>query len=90
MFQVLGYLVLETDATESDLSNAIYLALTNNELRSADEWIKKAIKKYPSSYDINALQAWNLRITNKASMAKPILENVLSKNQNHLIALIES
>jgi hypothetical protein len=23
-------------------------------------------------------------------MAKPILENVLSKNQNHLIALIES
>ena len=39
MFQVLGYLVLENDATEADITNAIYLALVHEEMRNAAEWI---------------------------------------------------
>jgi heptaprenylglyceryl phosphate synthase len=41
MFQVLGYLVMEPDITVSDVNNAVYLALTHNEIRSAEEWIKR-------------------------------------------------
>ncbi len=41
MFQVLGYLVLETDITQSDMSNAVYLALSHDEIRSAGEWLKQ-------------------------------------------------
>ncbi len=41
MFQVLGYLVLEPDITQADMSNAVYLALANDEIRSAGEWLKQ-------------------------------------------------
>ncbi len=90
MFQVLGYLVLEPDVTEYDMNNAIYLALSNNETRSAGEWIKKALEKFPDSLDLGALRAWDLRITNNIPEAKTILADILTKNPNHLLALIES
>lgn len=90
MFQVLGYLVLEPDVTEYDINNAIYLALSNNETRSAGEWIKKALEKFPDSLDLGALRGWDLRITNNVPEAKTILADILTKNPNHLLALIES
>lgn len=87
---MLGYLVLEPDITESDMTNAIYLALTNDELRSAGEWIKAASKKFPNSENIAALRAWHLRLTGDIHGAETILENILTKNPNNLVALIET
>jgi hypothetical protein len=90
MFQVLGYLMIEPDITESDVNNAIYLALTNDEVRSAGEWIKRGIEKFPDSQDLAALRAWHLRMTNNTAAAKIILDDILKKNPNHLIGLVES
>jgi len=85
MFQVLGYLVMEPDVTEYDMNNAIYLALTNDEIRSASEWIKRGLEKFPDSQDMNALNSWYLRVTNNVPAAKTILDGILTKNPNHLL-----
>lgn len=81
---------MNADVTVSDINNAVFLALTYNETRSAGEWIKRGITKFPESSDLMALQAWHLRITSKVADAKKILTRVLAKNPNHLLALIES
>jgi hypothetical protein len=46
MFQVLGYLMLEPDVTEADVNNAVYLALSYDEMRNAGEWIKIGKEKF--------------------------------------------
>ncbi len=88
MFQVLWYLVLENDATEADIINAIYLALIHEENRNADEWIKLWKQKYQSSDSILALEAWYLRITGRKSEAQIIVDSILNKN-NNVIALVQ-
>lgn len=89
MFQVLGYLMLEPSATESDMENAIYLALLNDEIRIADNWIKNGLIKYPESENILSLQAWYLRLTKKTDEANAIVDSILLKNKNNIIALIQ-
>ena len=88
MFQVLGYLVLENDATEADITNAIYLALLYEENRNAGEWIKLGKGKYTSSDNIRALEAWYLRISGKTPEAQAIIDDILTRNDN-IIALVQ-
>lgn len=90
MFQVLGYLVLEPDITQADMSNAVYLALANDEMRSAGEWIKQGLAKFPNSQDLLALNAWYLRSTNNNHAAKIITDGVLTRNPNHLVGLVQA
>lgn len=89
MFQVLGYLMLEQDVTEADINNAVYLALTHNETRNAGEWIKIGKEKFPNAANILGLEAYYLRITNKKSEAQGIVDSLLAKDENHLIALVQ-
>lgn len=89
MFQVLGYLMLEPDVTEADATNAIYLALVHGETRNAGEWITIGRAKFSDSENILGLQAWYLRITNNSTEAQTIVDNILSRNENHLIALVQ-
>jgi tetratricopeptide (TPR) repeat protein len=88
MFQVLWYLVLENDATEGDITNAIYLALVHEENRNAVHWITLGKQKFPSSQSILALEAWYLRVTGKTWEAQTIVDAVLAKNDN-VIALVQ-
>lgn len=88
MFQVLGYLVLENDATEADITNAIYLALVHEEPRNAEAWITLGKKRFESSASIMALEAWYLRISGKTSEAQLIVDEILAKNDN-VIALVQ-
>lgn len=89
MFQVLGYLMLEQDVTEADINNAVYLALTNNETRNAGEWIKIGKEKFPEAQNIIGLEAWYLRTTNKKSEAQSLVDSLLAKDENNLIALVQ-
>lgn len=89
MFQVLGYLVLESDVTEADITNAIYLALEDGESRYAGEWIRIAKEKFPDSDNIQALEAWQLRITGKTIESQNLVETLLAKSDN-LIALVQA
>lgn len=88
MFQVLGYLVMEPDATEADITNAIYLALDHGETRNAWEWIRIGKEKFPSSDNIQALEVWYLRITGKTNEAQTIVDDILARSDN-LIALVQ-
>ena len=72
------------------MSNAVYLALTYDEVRTAGEWLKQANEKFPKSLDLMALSAWHLRITGKIAEAQNLLTTIREKNPNHLLALIES
>lgn len=88
MFQVLGYLVLENDANEADITNAIYLALIHEEPRNAEAWIKLGKERYPSSDNIRALEAWHLRTTGKVAEAQSLVDDILTRSDN-LIALVQ-
>lgn len=88
MFQVLGYLVMEPDATEADITNAIYLALSYEETRNAGEWIKIGKERFDSSDNIRALEAWHLRTTQKTADAQAIVDEILGRSDN-LIALVQ-
>lgn len=90
MFQVLGYLVAAPDATELDVTNALYLALTEKRLDLAARWVQLGIEKSPDSPDILALRAWHLRLTNNRETGLTIVNNILAKNPNHLIALVQA
>lgn len=89
MFQVLGYLMLEPDMTEADATNAIYLALVHGETRNASEWITIGKEKFSNSDNILGLEAWYLRTTNDSAGAQTIVDNILARNENHLIALVQ-
>lgn len=90
MFQVLWYLMIEPDITESDVNNAVFLALSHDEVRSAGEWIKRGLEKFPNSLELQWLQAWHYRVTNNIPAVKALLTDILQKNPNHLLGLIES
>jgi len=90
MFQVLGYLVNNSDATELDITNALYLALTEKRLDLAEKWIKVGLEKSPDSPDIQSLRAWYMRLTGNQEVGLTILNTVLNKNPNHLIALVQA
>ncbi len=90
MFQVLSYLVQEEDVTESDMANAIYLALEYEENRNANEWIRVGLEKFPDSKNIQALGAWYQRITGNISGAESIVNDILSEEENHLISLVQA
>lgn len=89
MFQVLGYLMLEPDVDEADITNGVYLALVHNETRNAGEWIKIGREKFPNSESIHGLEAWYLRMTGKSAEAQIIVDSILSQNQTHLISLVQ-
>lgn len=89
MFQVLGYLMLEPDVTEADINNAVYLALVHNETRNAGEWIKIGKEKFPNAENLAGLEVWYLRSINKILEAQTLADNLLSKNENDLIALVQ-
>ncbi len=72
------------------MSNAVYLALTHDEMRSAGEWIKRGLEKFPNSQDLLALNAWYMRSTGNAHAAKIIVDGVLSRNPNHLVGLVQA
>lgn len=90
MFQVLGHLVGSPDATELDITNALYLALTEQRLDLAEKWIKIGIEKSPDSQDILAMRGWYMRLTGNKETGLAILNTVLEKNPNHLIALVQT
>jgi tetratricopeptide (TPR) repeat protein len=90
MFQVLGHLVENPDATELDITNALYLALTEKNLTLAEKWIKLGVEKSPDSPDILSLRAWYMRLTGNTETALTILDTILAKNPNHLIALVQA
>lgn len=89
MFQVLGYLMLEEDVTEADINNAVYLALVHDEIRNAGEWIKIGKEKFPNAENLAGLEAWYLRATSKTSEAQALVDTLLTKNSNDLIALVQ-
>jgi hypothetical protein len=89
MFQVLGYLMLAPDVTEPDITNAIYLALVHDENRNAGEWIKIGREKFPDSDNIVGLEVWHLRTTGKTAEAQALADALLSKNETHLIGLVQ-
>lgn len=90
MFQVLNYLIEWPDATELDITNALYLALNEKKLELAEKWIKIGLEKSPNSHDIIALRGWYMRLTNNKEIWLALLKNILDKNPNHLIALVQS
>jgi tetratricopeptide (TPR) repeat protein len=90
MLQVLWYLVLNDDVTELDITNAIYLALKSDGARNAQEWIKIGLEKFPNSIDMLALQAWYFRITDNKTQAQSIVDEVLKKNSNNLVGLVQA
>ena len=90
MFQVLSYLVLEPDITEADIANALYLALTYDEIRSAGAWVQRGTELFPDSQDIAALRAWYLRTTNNTTGAQVIITDILTKNPSNLVALVQN
>lgn len=90
MFQVLKHLVESPDATELDITNALYLALTEQRLDLAEIWIKLGIEKAPDSPDILALRSWYMRLTGNKDNALAIANTVLAKHPNHLISLVEA
>ena len=81
--------MLEQDVTEADMNNAIYLALAHDETRNAGEWIKIGKEKFPDAENIIGLEAWYLRITQKKSEAQSLVDSLLAKDKNHLIALVQ-
>ena len=89
MFQVLGYLVLESDVTEADITNAVYLALVHEETRNAGEWIKIGKERFPSSDNILGLESWYLRITGKTMESQNLVDEILARS-NNLIALVQA
>ena len=89
MFQVLGYLMLEPDVTEADVTNAIYLALVHGETRNAGEWIKIGQEKFPDSDNITGLKVWYLRATQQSAEAQVLVDSLLAKNETHLIGLVQ-
>jgi len=90
MFQVLGHLVESTEATDLDITNAIYLALTEKQFTLAEKWIKIGIEKSPDSPDILSLRAWHLRLNGNVDTALILLNTILAKDPNHLIALVQA
>ena len=90
MFQVLTYLVESPEATELDITNALYLALTEKKLILADAWIKIGMEKSPNSPDILALRSWHMRLTGNKDTALALANTVLAKNPNHLISLVQA
>jgi tetratricopeptide (TPR) repeat protein len=90
MIQVLGYLVLNEDATELDITNAVYLALREDGVRNAQEWIKIGLEKFPESVDLIALQSWYHRVTDNRNQAQLLVDDALTKNNNNLIALVQA
>lgn len=90
MFQVLWHLVENPDATELDITNALYLALTENRLDLAERWIKTGVEKSPDSPDLLSLRAWYMRLTDNRETGLAILNTVLAKNPNQLIALVQA
>lgn len=76
--------------TELDITNALYLALTEKRLDLAERWIKIGIEKSPDSPDILSLRAWHMRLTGNPETALTILTNILNKNPNHLIGLVQA
>lgn len=89
MFQVLGYLMLEPDVTEADVNNAVYLALSYDEMRNAGEWIKIGKEKFPEAQNLAWLESWYLRATNKTWEAQSLVDSLLAKDENNLIALVQ-
>ncbi len=90
MFQVLGHLVESAEATDLDITNAIYLALTEKQFTLAEKWIKIGIEKSPDSPDILSLRAWHLRLNGNVDTALILLNTILAKDPNHLIALVQA
>lgn len=90
MFQVLDYLVAAPEATELDITNALYLALTENRTDLAEKWIKIGVEKSPDSADIQSLRAWYMRLTDNREVGLTLAKTVLLKNPNHLIALVQA
>lgn len=81
--------MLEEDVTESDINNAVYLALVHEENRNAGEWIKIGKEKFPNAENIAGLEVWYLRATGKTSEAQTLVDLLLTKNDNDLIALVQ-
>lgn len=90
MFQVLGHLIESPEATDLDITNAIYLALTEKQLTLAERWIKIGVEKSPDSPEILSLRAWYLRLNGNPDTALVLLNTILSKDPNHLIALVQA
>lgn len=90
MLQVLGYLVLNDDATELDITNAVYLALKQDGARNAQEWVKIGLAKFPNSLDMLALQAWYFRVTDNKKQSQIIVDEILAKNNKNLVALMQA
>gem|GEM_PF-1254792 len=81
--------MLEPDVTEADVTNAIYLALVHGETRNAGEWIKIGHEKFPDSENITGLEIWYLRTIGKTTEAQALADTLLSKNETHLIGLVQ-
>lgn len=90
MFQVLGHLLENSDVSELDITNALFLVLTEKQLPLAQKWVKIGMDKFPSSPDILSLRAWYMRLAGNPDTALVILDTILAKNPNHLIALVQA
>ncbi|MFA6080602.1 MAG: hypothetical protein WC753_03960 [Candidatus Gracilibacteria bacterium] len=90
MFQVLGHLLENPDVTELDITNALFLALTEKQMPLVQKWIARGMEKFPSSPDILGLRAWSLRLAGNSDTALVILDDILKKTPNHLIALVQA
>ena len=90
MFQVLGHLLENPDVSELDITNALFLVLTEKQLTLAQKWVKIGMDKFPSSPDVLSLRAWYMRLAGNPDTALIILDDILQKNPNHLIALVQA
>ena len=48
------------------------------------------MEKFPSSPDVLSLRAWYMRLAGNPDTALIILDDILTKNPNHLIALVQA
>jgi len=76
--------------SELDIVNALYLALTEKQLTLTQKWVKIGMEKFPSSPDVLSLRAWQMRLAGNPDTALVILDDILAKNPNHLIALVQA
>lgn len=89
MWQVLGYLLKEPDAVESDFSTAAWLALNADNAPDAETWLTSGLRKFPRSPWLNALAVRLLRQKGDAIAQKNALDAALAADPENPLTILE-
>ncbi len=88
-WQVLGYLMKEPAALETDFTTAILLALSREEYALATQWTDAGLSIFPSSGWLLALKSRLSRLANELPKWKESFEASLAAEEENPLALLE-